>query len=194
MLLFYRNYLLSIFTYVRYYLQHIMLLDPSSDGPTNKQGVFMYSLQEKRFEYDKKEVHRELVNYFVDLGSQKRLWHFTLATKSFVDSRHFTNRQAGQFVERLVEHYGITRANIEAAYAFTPFRTRPKIEKTKVIQLNRTSMPNDDFEEHLATLDSLINETILEFRQALELVLMLLDQYPGNDRKIPCRARRYFHS
>ena len=142
----------------------------------------VHCLREKRFESAKEKVHLELVNYFVNLDEQRRLWYFTLAIRSHAQGHHFSLTQAEQLVGYLAGHCGIGKANIESALAFNCFISHRTSEKQKIVRLEKGNIPNDDFEEQISVLYSLLQEKSLEYRQALELVLIVLNHYPTSRR------------
>jgi hypothetical protein len=144
----------------------------------------MHSLEQKRFETTKEKVHVELVNYFVNLDEQHKLWYFTVAVNSNAKSHHFTQPQAEKLIDDLSKNYDIRRSNIELAVAFNPCCSLDLNKKQKVIMFNKIGLLSDIFEEQLSELYRLIKGKLLEYRQALELTLVLLDNYPAARRLI----------
>lgn len=148
----------------------------------------VHSLEKKRFEVTKKKVHNELVDYFVNLDEQRKLWYFTLAVNNNARGHNFSLPQAERLIDELVRSYGIRRVNIEAAIAFNPVRSSTTAsitgEKQKLIRFRKGSLLGELFEDHINDLYGLIQRKILEFRQALELVLVLLQNYPSAGRAI----------
>jgi hypothetical protein len=137
------------------------------------------SMQQRRFEAEKEIVHKELVNYFVSLDSQRKLWYFTLAINLNANSQKFSLSQAENLVGELAREFDIRRIHIEMAIAFatTPFKNLKKSQN--VIPLVRGRISEETFEDQVLQLRYLIEGKILEFRQALDLTLILLDNYPA---------------
>lgn len=144
----------------------------------------VHSLEEKRFEATKEKAHIELVNYFVNLDEQRKLWYFTVAVNSSAKSQYFSQPQAEKLIGDLSKNYDIRRPNIESAVAFNPCFFLDLKKKQKVITLKKSGFLNDFFENHLGELYRLIKGKLLEYRQALELILVLLDNYPAARRLI----------
>lgn len=137
----------------------------------------VHILHQKQFAVAKNKVHTELVHYFVNLEEERRLWYFSASVCSHAREHDFTISQAEQLITNLSNHYGITKVNIETAVAFVPLG-RYKTEGNKVFQLNSKCISNESFEEQLFVLYLLMQEHLLEYRQALDLVLNILDNYP----------------
>ena len=146
--------------------------------------MLVHSLEEKRFEATKGKVHLELVDYFVNLDEQRKLWYFTVAVNSNAKSHNFSQPQAEQLIDDLSKNYDIRRPNIESAVAFNPFRSLDLKKKQKVIMLKKGGLLNELFQDQLGELYRLIKGKLLEYRQALELTLILLDNYPAASRLI----------
>lgn len=146
--------------------------------------MLVHSLEQKRFEATKEKAHLELVNYFVNLEDQHKLWYFTVAVHSNAKSHHYTQPQAEKLIGDLSKTYDICMPNIESAVAFNPFRSLDFMKKQKVIMFKKSGLLNDLFEEQLGELYRLIKGKLLEYRQALELTLVLLDNYPTARRLI----------
>lgn len=144
----------------------------------------VHSLEQKRFESEKEQVRLGLVDYFVNLEEQRKLWYFTVAINSSARSHNFTQLQAEKLVDDLSTTYDIRRPNIQSAVAFNPFRSLNLKKKQKVFPLKKTGLFNERFEEQLGELYQLITGKLLEYRQALELTLVLLDNYPAAGRLI----------
>jgi len=144
----------------------------------------VYSFHQRHVEAVRSKLHTELVDYFVQLEHQRQLWYFTLGVTSHANSRSFTLPQAEQLVAHFAEHFGIRQANIEAAIAFNPTRLRNTTGKDKVIRLRKKSVSDESFDEQLFEFFHLVKGKLLEYRQALELVLTLVDTYPATRRLI----------
>ncbi len=145
----------------------------------------IYSLHEKRYEHAKERVQEELTDYFVDLDRQQKLWYFVVALKGHAQRYDFTTNQADHLAARLSNYFAIIQANVDAARAFSSSRSNVEKDKNKTIPLNHSCLSEEAFSEHLATLDSLLYEGTLEYRQAMELLLVLLEHYSHCQRKIP---------
>ncbi len=143
----------------------------------------VHILQQKQFANAKNKVQTELVHYYINLEEERRLWYFSASVCSHAREHYFTISQAEQLVRNLSNHYGIKRANIEAAIAFVPLG-RYKTEENKLFRLRSKNMTNKSFEEQLYTLDLLMQQHLLEYRQALDLVLNILSNYPAARRVI----------
>lgn len=141
-------------------------------------------LDDKRFEVAKKKIHLELFNYFTRLNSERRLWCFTRAIRSLAQSRRFTHAQAERLTAYLSRHYGIRKANINTALAFNAFPYLGDKKSQNIIQFKRDCLSNDAFEQRMGELDGLRLEESLEFWQALELTVLILNYYPGCIRRI----------
>jgi len=144
----------------------------------------VYALEQRRFEAAKQKVHLELVDYFVNLDQQKKLWYFTVAVNGNARANHFSLNQAEKLVDSLVCNYTITSSHIEAAVAFDPTRSAKFMEELKIVPLCKGGLLDSIFTEQLGTLYELMSLQILEFRQALSLVLVLLENYPVLRRAI----------
>ncbi len=142
----------------------------------------IYSLQQKRFEAAKQKVHSQLVDYFVDLEEQRRLWYFTLTVNNNARAHQFTQPQAEELLAGLKQSYDIRRANLESARAFDPCRKPLSEKEDKILKFQKGGVAISAFEEYLGTMFDLIRNKLLEFRQALSLALVLLDNYPGAQR------------
>jgi hypothetical protein len=164
-----------------------------SDQQTEEEVMGAYSLYEKRFETAKKKVHGELVNYFVDIEEQKNLWHFTLAIRSLVTSRDLTNHQARSLTGQLVDIFSITRANIEAARMFMPFQKQSDVEKSNIVQLKKVGISDIKFEDHLDTLEFFFYERTFQYRQGLDMLLLVLSYYPDCEKMIARSSRKLSH-
>lgn len=134
-------------------------------------------LQERRFASEKQKVHSELVDYFVNLEEQRRLWYLTVAIRSQALGRQFTTSQAEELVRHLTRQYGIRRANIEAALAFHSFAYLNRGGNPKVVRLQNHPLSDEQFDEQISVLHDLFLKKILEYRQALELVVLLITHY-----------------
>jgi hypothetical protein len=134
-------------------------------------------LQEKRLASDKEKVHREMVDYFVNLDEERKLWYFTLAIRSHILRHDFTATQAESLVRNLTRKYGIRQASIETALAFKAFSCGDKKRTSKIVSFYNRGLSEEEFEEKLFALDNLFLGKIMEYRQALELVVMILNHY-----------------
>lgn len=150
----------------------------------------VYSLHGKRFETAKKKVHGDLVNYFVNIEEQKKLWHFTLAMRSLITRRELTSHQAKALAGQLVDIFSITRANIEAARTFMPSYTQPEVEKSNIMQLKKVGISDVNFEDYLDTLVFFFYEKTLQYRQGLDVLLLVLRYYPECDKMITRNSRK----
>jgi|GEM_PF-2981922 len=144
----------------------------------------VHSLEQKRFETAKEKAHLELVDYFVNLDQQRKLWYFTVAINSNAKSHHFTQSQAEKLIDDLSKNYDIRRPNIEWAVAYTPCCSFDLNQEQKVVRLEKSGLLSELFETQLGELYRLIKEKLLEYRQALELTLVLLNNYPAAKRLI----------
>lgn len=141
----------------------------------------VHCLQQKRFAAAKNKVHIELVHYYVNLEQERRLWYFSTSIRSYACEHYFTVSQAEQLVGKLSSYYGIRKANIETAVAFLS-HGHFKTKGNKVFRFRDEYMSSEHFEEQLFVLDHLVQEHLLEYRQALDLVLNILDNYPAARR------------
>lgn len=142
------------------------------------------NLNEKRVQVAKQKVHLQLVNYFTRLNSEQRLWYFMLAIKFYGQSQYFTQAQAKRLILYLSRHFGIREANIETALAFKGFTHLGGKKDPKIMRLKRDCISDDEFEERMYELDGLRLEKCLEYWQALELTVLILNHYPGCAKKI----------
>lgn len=144
----------------------------------------VYALEQRRFEAAKQKVHQELVGYFVNLEQQRQLWYFALAVNNDARARHYTASQAENLLATLASHFDIRQNHIEAAKAFAPSRSQAETGPQKIIPLRKNTLMANGFEDQLATFYELMHLKVLEFRQALALVLVLLENYPALKRAI----------
>lgn len=140
-----------------------------------------YDLQQKRFASDKKKVHSELTNYFVNLDAQHKLLYFRLAIRQHSQSLHFTVEQAGKLVEKLIGHFGIRLANVESAIEFRAYYYK-KSNDHNIIRFEKPGLTEDQYEMQIDALYDLIQNKTMEFQDALEMVVLLLNHYPVTKR------------
>lgn len=146
--------------------------------------MLVHSLEQKRFEAAKKKEQGKLVDYFVNLNEQRNLWYFTDAVNSNAKSRNYTQPQAEKLIDDLAKNYDIRRPHIESAIAFNPSCSLDLKKKQKVVIFKKSGLLNDIFQDQLGELYRLIKGKLLEYRQALELTLVLLNNYPAAKRLI----------
>ncbi len=138
----------------------------------------VYNLQKKRIASEKEKVHLELVDYFVNLDAQHKLWHFTIAINLHAQGHHFTAAQAEELVEHLAGHFGIRMANVESALAFSAYCRNKKSGRQNLIRFEKSGVSDDQFEMQIDVLYTLLQNKIMEYRQAIELVIRIIDYYP----------------
>ncbi|ACN16987.1 hypothetical protein HRM2_39290 [Desulforapulum autotrophicum HRM2] len=139
----------------------------------------MTNLNEKRFQAAKEKIHLELVNYFTRLNCEQRVWDFMTSIRFQAQGRYFTHLQAKRLISYLSRHYGIRRANINTALAFKAFSDIRDKKNAKILRLKRDCIPDEEFEQQMCELEDLRLEKHLEYWQALELTVLILDHYPG---------------
>jgi hypothetical protein len=139
----------------------------------------MANLDEKRIQATKKKVHLELVDYFTRLNSEQRLWYVMMSIRFQAQGRYFTHLQAKRLVSYLSRHYGIRRANIDAALSFKAFSDIRGQKNAKILRFKRDCISDEKFEQRMDELEDLRLEKHLEYWQALELTVLMLNHYPG---------------
>ena len=140
-------------------------------------------LDEKRSRAAKEKIHLELVDYFARLNSEQRSWCFMRAIMSCAQSQRFTQVQAERLITYLSCHYGIREANIDTALTFNAFPHTGGKKSPEVIRLKRDCVADDAFEQQMRELEGLCLEKCLEYWQALELTVLILNHYPACIKK-----------
>jgi len=140
-----------------------------------------YDLQQKRFASEKKKIHSELTNYFVNLDAQHKLWYFSLAIRQHSQSLHFTVEQAEKVVEHLVGHFGIRMANVESALEFRAYDYK-KSNGQNIIRFEKPGISEDQYEMQIDALYDLLQNKTIEFQDAFEMVVLIVNYYPVTKR------------
>lgn len=96
-----------------------------------------------------------------------------------VQGRYFTHLQAKRLISYLSRHYGIRRANIDAALAFKAFSNIRGKKNAKLLRFKRDCISNGEFRQRMDELEDLGLEKHLQYWQALELTVLILNHYPG---------------
>lgn len=141
-----------------------------------------YNLQQRRYASAKRMVYSELVNYFVNLDDQRKLWYFSLAIRHHSQNLHFTVEQAEKLAEHLVVHFGIRMANVESALEFRAYGYKKANNGQNIIRFVKPSVSEDQFKMQIDTLYNLLQNKTIEFQQALEMVISILNYYPSTNR------------
>ena len=150
-----------------------------------------YSLKEKQLERAKKKVHNEMVGYFVNLDNEQKLYQFISMTRGHCRDNFFSLPQVEEFVYRLTGLYTITRNHLHAGLAADTLACRrEEVDDKKVIRLNKATMDSDMFDDHMGLLDELYFSRTLQFREAVELVVIILDNYPSAIKWVPAKVKR----
>ncbi len=149
-----------------------------------------YSLRRKQIETAKKKAHKEMVSYFINLNNEQKLYQVISVIKGHCRDNYFSLPQVEELVYRLTSLYSITRNHLHAGLAADTLACRrDEVINKKVVQLNKVTMANDMFENHVSLLDELYFNRILQFREAVELVIIILDNYPSAMKWVPSKVK-----
>ncbi|MFT5697396.1 MAG: hypothetical protein ACI8ZB_000244 [Desulforhopalus sp.] len=150
----------------------------------NKKSSKIVNLSDLAFERDKKEVNKELTDYFVKKNRQVKAAQLISAMKSSLKKKLFSGAEAKKFAALLAIKYDIRGPAIQYAQAGylspVPAVANDDSDLVKKRRIKRKSESGGDFfREFFLRLQVAVQENLLDYNGARVLVREIVISYPA---------------
>lgn len=150
-------------------------------------GDMITSLADHAKKKNEQENYDQLVGYFCKNLSEASTWRLIVSLTNNVQQGLFSNSEAKELVEILGTEFGIRTTDIQYLNTFSSdSHQQDKIASSKVIQFSSKQKKNKANKERLfSELSSALQERVIEYRQALDLVSKIIESYPDTANHLP---------
>lgn len=133
-----------------------------------------------------KRNYDELVKFFCENISQTTTWTLILSIANNVRQLTFSSTDANEMVKTLCREFGIKASAIQYFKTFSspPFR-QASANGANVIRFTSKKAGHETNNERLIhELHFAIRERTIEYRQALDLVMKIIESYPETKKNL----------
>lgn len=135
---------------------------------------------------EEKKHYDQLVSFFCDNITQTATWMLIVSITNNVKQKNFSNKDAEEMAKILCTEFGIRPSAIQY---FKTFSRTPSLQETtnsaNVINLSVQKVCHKTNSKKLISeLRSAIQEKTIEYRQALDLAITIIEHYPDAERHL----------
>ncbi len=135
---------------------------------------------------EEQENYDQLVNYFCNNLNETAIWRLTVSISNNVRQGLFSSSEASELASTLCTEFGIGKKAIEYLKTFSSDSVpQEKAAPSKVIQISsKQKWYRANNERLLAELSSALSKRAIEYRQALDLVSEIIENYPATAKQL----------
>jgi hypothetical protein len=124
----------------------------------------------------------KLVGFYCKNITQTSTWMLILSISNNIKQKTFSNQDAKEMAKILCSEFGVRASGIQY---FKTFSSAPSLqEATKVSNVIKFTIKNHktNNERLIYELRSAIQDKTIEYRQALELAIKIMENYPDTEK------------
>jgi hypothetical protein len=135
---------------------------------------------------EEEKNYNQLVRFFCENITQTSTWMLILSVTNKIKQKNFSKTDAEKIVTILCSEFGIRAPEIQYSQTFSSACAIQRTTKySNVIEFKRKEIgPTTNNHRLVYELGSALQEKTIEYRQALELVITVLEYYPDTQKHL----------